>query len=117
MRLLLAFTVLLIFFLLSIERESLKQALLILMPLPFIISVPAVILRFSGLSLGTETFLGFILLTGLGINNGILIFDNLDKSSVTASSLVKAVEKRFKRTAADLTNNSGRNGAASFHLG
>ena len=81
--------VFLIFFLLSIERESLKQASLILLQLPFLLSIPLIIIRITGIELGTETILGLILISGMGINNGILIMDNIDYS------VSKAVKIRF----------------------
>ncbi len=81
--------IILIFFLLSIERESLKQAALILLQLPFILSIPLIIIRMAGLELGTETILGLILVSGMGINNGILIMDNLE------NGVFQAVKQRF----------------------
>lgn len=83
------FAVVLIFLLLSVERESLKQALLILMPLPVILALPPMILRIKSVPIGTETILGLILLSGMGINNGILIIDRL------SDGVHRAVKTRF----------------------
>ncbi|MBI9108598.1 MAG: efflux RND transporter permease subunit [Spirochaetales bacterium] len=90
-----ALTVVLIFFLLSIERESLSQAGIILLPLPLILAFPVIILRISGQSIGSEAILGLILLSGMGINNGILILDRLPPKSSGWIGIKSAVEDRF----------------------
>ena len=81
--------VVLIFFLLSIERESLRQAGIILLQLLLILPPPLIVIRLIGMQLGTETILGLILISGMGINNGILIMDNLE------SGVFQAVKIRF----------------------
>ena len=74
---------------LSIERNSLKHAALILLQLPFILSAPLIIVRAAGLELGTGTVFGLILVSGMGINNGILIMDNLELG------IIQSVKQRF----------------------
>ena len=71
--------IVLIFFVLCIERESLKQPLIIIAQLPPILAVPLIVLKLTGAALGTETIIGLILLSGMGINNGILILDNISE--------------------------------------
>ncbi|MBN2050796.1 MAG: efflux RND transporter permease subunit [Spirochaetales bacterium] len=89
-------TIFLVFFLLSVERESLVKAFLIMVPLPVIMAVPLITLKVLGKELGSEALLGLILLVGLGINNGILIFDYLPKNrKPQGQDALKAVDRRF----------------------
>ena len=84
-----AIALMLIIFMLCIERESFIQPLLIMMQLPPILSVPVILLRIIGAELGPEAIIGLTLLAGMGINNGILIMDNLD------IGIMPALKKRF----------------------
>ena len=71
------FAIIMIYILLAVERESLFQPLLIIIQLPVILSVPIITVRIMSVPIGTETILGLILISGMGINNGILIMENL----------------------------------------
>ena len=89
-------TVLLIFLLLAVERESLKQALIILLPLPLIMSFPVITLKILGKGIVSETLLGLILLVGLGINNGILLLDYIPREmSAGIDAVMAALGRRF----------------------
>jgi multidrug efflux pump subunit AcrB len=89
-------TIILIFFLLSIEKESISQAILILLPLPLILCFPVIMIKLTGQSIGTATILGLILLAGMGINNGILILDNIDYSQrICLKTISSAVQGRL----------------------
>ena len=89
------FTVVIIYCLLAVERESLLQPLLILLQLPFIISVPLTVILIFGIRLNTGIILGLILLTGMGINNGILILGRCPCGNISASGVRKSVSLRF----------------------
>ena len=84
------FAVILIFLLLAVERESIIQPLIILLQLPVIVAVPLIVMFFASVNIGPETIIGFTLISGMGINNGILIMDNIDRG------IDYAVRARFK---------------------
>ena len=78
-----------VFILLCIERESFSHAALIIFQLPFILLPPLTLLFIPGFSAGTEIIIGLIILSGMGINNGILILSDIGEGPETA------VERRF----------------------
>ncbi|MDC7226722.1 MAG: efflux RND transporter permease subunit [Spirochaetales bacterium] len=75
---------LLIFAFLCIERESLTEAVLILLPLPASAGIPLIVLRLLNMDLGSETIIGLILLSGMGINNGILVMSERKEGAEAA---------------------------------
>ena len=80
-------SMLLVFMLIAIERESPAQAGMIMLQLPVILAFPLISLKLLGREAGSETMLGLILLSGMGINNGILIMDNIERGITAAVQL------------------------------
>ncbi len=86
-----ALCVLLIYLVLGVLTESFLWPLVILAVLPASITLPLIIMRLAGLRLVVPVLIGLIVLSGMAVNNSILIVDAfaLDAAADRAPSLMR----------------------------
>lgn len=88
----------LIYTVLSCQSESFKAPVIILAFIPLSLSFPITALNIIGKSISTSTLIGFIVLTGMVVNNAILIIDycqNIKNKSIQ-ETLFTAISSRLK---------------------
>ncbi len=86
-------TILLIFFLLFSSFNSLKQALLVIINLPFALIGGIVALFISGLYLSVPASVGFIALFGVAVLNGVVLVSYINQLRREGVALTEAIVK------------------------
>lgn len=86
-------TILLIFFLLYSSFNSLSQATLVIMNLPFAVIGGIVALFMSGLYLSVPASIGFITLFGVAVLNGVVLVSYMNKLRLEGAELQEAIVK------------------------
>jgi cobalt-zinc-cadmium resistance protein CzcA len=86
-------TILLIFFLLFSSFNSLKQALLVIINLPFALIGGIVALFISGLYLSVPASVGFIALFGVAVLNGVVLVSYINQLRREGIALTEAITK------------------------
>lgn len=91
---------LLIYLLLGAERESVTDPLIILAVIPLSLSFPLTGLFLMGKTMTTSVLIGFIVLTGMVVNNAILIVQRYREISpgegkLQTPSIIQSLEERM----------------------
>ena len=73
------FTLFIVFTLLVIDFQSVRQALLILINIPLALSGGMIILFITGLTLSVPSIVGFIALTGIAVQDGIVLVNHINR--------------------------------------
>ena len=81
----------LVFVVMAIQYESLRNPLLILLGVPFAIIGVAMGLSLSGLPLSMPIWLGMIMLVGIVVNNAIILVEYMDIARVNGLALDEAI--------------------------
>lgn len=93
-------TILLIFFLLFSSFNSLKQAILVIINLPFALIGGIVALFISGLYLSVPASVGFIALFGVAVLNGVVLVSYINQlrreGAALGEAIVKGCEHRLR---------------------
>ena len=90
-------SLMLIFAVLSIQSESLRDPLIELSILPISLSLPIIIYTLTGQTLRSSTLIGLILLSGMSVNNSILILSCFRTSPDSGiNAIVRAVCQRYR---------------------
>lgn len=98
MLLVLCVAVFLIYSLLAIQFESFFRPLLIISVIPFCAFPPLLVLLAAGIPLTAPVIVGLTVLSGMSVNNYILILDAMDKEpeeTPLPERIAAAIEKRF----------------------
>jgi HAE1 family hydrophobic/amphiphilic exporter-1 len=91
MGLLLLISVVIIYIILSVQFESLRHPLVILLAVPFAWVGSVVILWATGVSLNALSFMGILILTGIAVNDSILKVDFMRRYLSDTGNLQKAI--------------------------
>lgn len=88
----------LIYTVLACQSESFKAPVIIMTFIPVSLSFPIIALKLVNQSISTSTLIGFIVLTGMVVNNAILIIDYCHKykNKDLGELLLEAVKARLK---------------------
>jgi cobalt-zinc-cadmium resistance protein CzcA len=90
-------SVALIFLLLFLTFRSLRQAILVLLNIPFALIGGIVALFVSGLYLSVPASVGFITLFGVAVLNGVVMVNYFNQLRVSGRSVLQAVEEGTQR--------------------
>ena len=92
--------VLLLYLTMAAQFESFKLPLIIMLSIPFGITGSGLLLFITGITLDLGSILGLIVLFGLSVNNGIIIYEagieNLNKGLTPALAVYKGTLDRFR---------------------
>ncbi|MFC0878292.1 efflux RND transporter permease subunit [Saccharicrinis sp. FJH2] len=89
--------VLLLYFILASQFESLTQPLIVLLEIPLDIAAVLLILRITGTSLNLMSLIGIIVMTGIIINDSILKIDTINRLRKDGFKLIDAIHKGGQR--------------------
>lgn len=98
MNLVLCIAILLIYALLAIQSESFTRPLVIISVIPFCMFLPLLLLLVTKTPITASVLVGITVLSGMAVNNYILIMDALDKAPAEIpfkEKMHSAMEKRF----------------------
>ncbi len=84
-------SLLLIFMILASQFESLLQPFIIMMAIPFALTGAFMALFLTGTPLSMPAFLGLIMLSGIVVNNSILLIDFINKNKEVYSTREEAI--------------------------
>ena len=76
--LLLGLALFLVFVVMAVQYESLRNPLVILLSVPFALTGPALLLPLSGVPLSMPVWLGLIMLAGIVVNNAIVLVEYIE---------------------------------------
>ncbi len=90
--------VLLIYLIIGIQSESFTRPLVILSIIPVTIAFPLMFFYLMGMSMNPSVIIGLIILSGMSVNNSILISSSLQKEKTPISShhIILAVSNRYR---------------------
>jgi HAE1 family hydrophobic/amphiphilic exporter-1 len=91
MGLLLLISVIIIYIILSVQFESLRHPLIILVAVPFAWVGSVMILWATGISLNALSFMGILILTGIAVNDSILKVDFMRRYLADTGNLHQAI--------------------------
>jgi multidrug efflux pump subunit AcrB len=94
-----AVAVLLVFMVMAIQFESVKHSIMVMLCIPMSIIGSVALLGIFGVTLNMTSLLGFLLLVGMVVNNGILYVDTTNKyreSMEVSAALVLAAQTRLR---------------------
>jgi len=91
MGLLLLISVVIIYIILSVQFESLRHPLIILVAVPFAWIGSVIILWATGISLNALSFMGILILTGIAVNDSILKVDFMRRYLADTGNLHQAI--------------------------
>lgn len=91
MGLLLLISVIIIYIILSVQFESLRHPLIILVAVPFAWVGSVIILWATGISLNALSFMGILILTGIAVNDSILKVDFMRRYYSDTGNLHQAI--------------------------
>lgn len=98
--LLLGLALFLVFVVMAVQYESLRNPLVILLSVPFAAIGAALGLRFSGLPLSMPVWLGLIMLAGIVVNNAIVLVEYVEilrrRGLAVREALVEAARLRLR---------------------
>jgi HAE1 family hydrophobic/amphiphilic exporter-1 len=109
----LALALVLIYMILASQAESLLSPILVSATVPLSLILPLFILFLTGQPLSTPILIGLVILTGMAVNNSLLIADlvrenvNQTKSDFTSTALVRPVLFALRKRFRDLLLTSG----------
>ena len=89
----------LVYVVIAVQTESFQAPLLILSIVPLSVGVPAVLLAVFGTALELSVIIGCIILSGMAVNNSILIYDGYQRPEPARRSgpgILKAMFGRLK---------------------
>ncbi len=89
--LLLALAVFLVFVVMGVQYESLRNPLVILFSIPFTVIGVTLGLEYTGLPLSMPVWLGLIMLAGIVVNNAIVLVEYMDLARAKGMGLIEAV--------------------------
>ncbi|MCL2087484.1 MAG: efflux RND transporter permease subunit [Oscillospiraceae bacterium] len=92
-------TVLLVFMIMAVQFESIRYSLMVMLCIPFAAIGSFTFMFLSGTSVSMVSMLGFLILVGVVVNNGILFVDTANqyrKSMNLKSALVKTGKTRLR---------------------
>lgn len=75
---LLALALFLVFVVMAVQYESLRNPLVILLSVPFALTGPALLLPLTGVPLSMPVWLGLIMLAGIVVNNAIVLVEYIE---------------------------------------
>lgn len=97
---LLALALFLVFVVMAVQYESLRNPLVILLSVPFAIIGPALLLPLLGLPLSMPVWLGLIMLAGIVVNNAIVLVEYIEllreRGQSVRAAIVRAGELRLR---------------------
>jgi HAE1 family hydrophobic/amphiphilic exporter-1 len=93
MGLLLLISVIIIYIILSVQFESLRHPLIILVAVPFAWVGSVVVLWATGISLNALSFMGILILTGIAVNDSILKVDFMRRYFADTGDLHRAITR------------------------
>lgn len=92
--------ILLVYMIMAIQFQSLKYPLIILMTIPLAFTGGFIALLVTGLNLSMVAMMGFIILVGVVVNNGIVLIDYInklvDRGYHIEAAIVKAGKTRLR---------------------
>ena len=96
-----AIAVFLVFVVLSAQFESMKFAFMVMTTIPFSLVGSFALLKLTGVSMSMTSLIGFLILVGTVVNNGILYVDTVNqyrtlKGMETKEALVEAGATRLR---------------------
>jgi HAE1 family hydrophobic/amphiphilic exporter-1 len=91
MGLLLLISVIIIYIILSVQFESLRHPLIILVAVPFAWVGSVLVLWATGISLNALSFMGILILTGIAVNDSILKVDFMRRYYADTGNLHRAI--------------------------
>jgi len=97
MAVILVISVLLLYFILAAQFESLLQPLIVLIEIPIDIAGALILLWLTGNSLNLMAFIGIIVMTGIIINDSILKIDTINRLMKTNLPVIEAIHLGGKR--------------------
>jgi len=97
MAVILLVSVLLLYFILAAQFESLLQPLIVLIEIPIDIAGALILLWLTGNSLNLMAFIGIIVMTGIIINDSILKIDTINRLMKTNLPVIEAIHLGGKR--------------------
>ncbi len=97
MAVILLVSVLLLYFILAAQFESLLQPLIVLIEIPIDIAGALILLWLTGNSLNLMAFIGIIVMTGIIINDSILKIDTINQLMKTNLPVIEAIHLGGKR--------------------
>ncbi len=97
MAVILLVSVLLLYFILAAQFESLLQPLIVLIEIPIDIAGALILLWLTGNSLNLMAFIGIIVMTGIIINDSILKIDTINRLMKTSLPVIEAIHLGGKR--------------------
>lgn len=86
-----ALAIFLVFVVMAVQYESLKNPLIILMAIPFMLIGVAAGLYFRGLPVSMPVWLGLIMLSGIVVNNAIVLVEQIEIERQSGQLLNKAI--------------------------
>ncbi|MCD6122549.1 MAG: efflux RND transporter permease subunit [Spirochaetales bacterium] len=109
LELLLVLAVALIFMLIASQYESLSAPVPVILSIPFSLSVPFIVIWLSGRALTSSVFIGLIVVTGIVVNNTIILVDDIlrQRDKVKKQDRVDRRDKVKKQDRVDRQNGEG----------
>lgn len=92
----LGLAVLLIFFILMFQFESIRISGIILLQIPFSFVCPLLLLKVISWPFTLPVIIGLILTSGIAVNNAILVFVDLRGGRITVERVYKALVKKLR---------------------
>lgn len=96
----LVFSIIIVYVVMAIQFNSLKNPFIIMMSLPFAFSGSLIILLLLGLTLNVVSFIGLIMLVGIVVNNAIVLIDRItylrEQGSTIHDAIVSAGSSRMR---------------------
>jgi multidrug efflux pump subunit AcrB len=98
--LLLGLALFLVFVVMAVQYESLRNPLVILLSVPFALTGPALLLPLSGVPLSMPVWLGLIMLAGIVVNNAIVLVEYIEllraQGMTAREAIARAGELRLR---------------------
>ena len=89
--LLLGLALFLVFVVMAVQYESLRNPLVILLSVPFALTGPALLLPLSGVPLSMPVWLGLIMLAGIVVNNAIVLVEYVELQRARGLGIQEAI--------------------------
>ncbi|MFP5505074.1 MAG: efflux RND transporter permease subunit, partial [Gammaproteobacteria bacterium] len=97
---LLALALFLVFVVMAVQYESLRNPLVILLSVPFAVTGPALLLPLTGVPLSMPVWLGLIMLAGIVVNNAIVLVEYIEllraQGLAARAAIARAGELRLR---------------------
>ncbi len=88
---LLAIAIFLVFSVMAIQYESVKNPLIILLGIPFTLTGISLVIQYLDLPLSMPVWLGVIMLTGIVVNNSIVLLEQIELEKKVSGKLHRAI--------------------------